>query len=552
MSTENSENRNFESNNEQNIQSIQAKRDSDPFKQKEEIKQSFYSATDKAKEWTKIARDFQCAKRSLKSYRNILLEFLFEKLGYKYKGHINHPNFLHLCAEAWLLGIFQELERELNGDTLNLTFHGLINLISNLIVKENAFIENMEMLIGRFSYLEPFAKEEKIFRNILIDLNSSKNEVLKDDKILKNFELSYEKFVGVLEKILRIAFNVFLNNINSTEENKKSNLLYNNFEALRKQNNLSFEEFQKSYLSAKNLKDIPSDNLRHQLLGYYEFSLSCLEDLLQEVRVFSKNAASVIFKIFSVLPKIYLFDLLQRRLDFLKYFPGEDFSLKNFRLENLRNFVSESYSDAKYALTEASYLADDTGKDLRKWVNTIPAVQMASNATYDFYSAMRDNYGQYFNWGLERFSLYFSFLKNVTLAVKETLGAFVITVFDKSVGSALCLQRAVFGFIGRNFQVLKTALIGNEPLFRVYSKDDDFYSIEINKRLFILKPELFFDFFAMVKGYLGKIYDLRFVAGDVAGDVKSRIIQVASGSENEPAKQNVEMSAQKHEKLKEY
>jgi hypothetical protein len=547
MSTENSENRNIESNIEPDLDLNLWKKDSDPTAAKEEIKQSYFSATEKANEWIKIAHNFQHVKRSLKSYRNTLLEFIFEKIGYKYKGKIAHPNFLHLSAEAWILGIFAELEKEVNGNLHNLTFHNLINLIANIIVKENAFIENMEMLIGRFSYLEPFAKEDKIFRSMLIDLNSTKNEVLKDDKILKNFELSYEKFVNIMEKILRISFNVFLNNINSAEENKKSNLLFQNFESLRKQNKQSFEEFEKAYVIAKSIKDIPSDNLKHQLLGYFEFSMSNFDDLLKEIQSFNKNSGSVIFKIFTVLPKIYLLDLVHRRLEFLKNFSGNEFSLNNLRLENMRNFLAEFYKDSKGALGQALYLADDTGKELKKWVSTIQVVKMASSASCDFYANLKKNYGEYFIYGFYRFNIVFSVFKQVTLSVKETLGSYIITVLDKSVGSAFYLQRAIFGFIAHNFQNLKSALIGNDPLFRVNADDEHFYSIEVNKKLFIVNPELFFEFFAMVKGYLGKMYNLRFIVADVAGNVNRKIMGVASSISGKESQKNVELSGHNKE-----
>jgi len=547
MSTENSENRNIESNNEPHLDLNLSKKDSDPIAAKEEIKQSYFSATEKAKEWIKIANNFQHVKRSLKSYSNVLIEFFFEKIGYKYKGKIEHPNFLHLSAEAWILGIFAELEKEVNGNLLNLTFHNLINLIANIIVKENAFIENMELLIGRFSYLEPFAKEDKIFRSMLIDLNSTKNEVLKDDKILKNFELSYEKFVNIMEKILRISFNVFLNNINSAEENKKSNLLFQNFESLRKQNKLSFEEFEKAYVIAKSIKDIPSDNLKHQLIGYFEFSMSNFDDLLKEVQSFNKNSGSLIFKIFTVLPKIYLLDLVHRRIEFLKNFSGKDFSLKNLRLENMRNFLGELYKDSKEALGHALYLADDTGKELKKWVSTIQVVKMASSASCDFYANLKKNYGEYFFYGFYRFNIVFSHFKQVTLSVKETLGSYTITVLDKSVGSAFYLQRAIFGFIAHNFQNLKSALIGNDPLFRVNSDDEHFYSIEVNKKLFIVNPELFFEFFAMVKGYLGKMYNLRFIVADVARNVNRKIMEVASSISGKESQKNVDLSGHNKE-----
>ncbi len=556
MSSENSENRNIESNNDQLKEDNALKKNSGHLIQKVDLKQSFFSATETAGEWIKISNEFIHTKKSLRSYRNELFEFLFEKLGYRYSGNINHPSFLHLSAEAWLIGIFQELEIEINSSLNNITFHSLINLIANAIVKENAFIENMEMLIGRFSYLEPFAKEEKIFRGVLIDLNSTKNEVLKDDKILKNIELSYENFVGIIEKILRIGFNVFLNNINSAEENKKSTLLYENFKALRKQQNtnlLSFEDFVKAYTKAKSFNEIPSENLRHQLLGYFEFSRCSLEDLRQEVSCFNKNVCSIIFKVFAVLPKIYLFDFMRRKLEFLKSFPAEG-SGNCFKIENMRSSFAQCYKDSKGRVGEALFYADDKRKELfKKWLKMIPAVQSAANGSYDFYAIIKGKYSECLSYSFLRINSLFSPFKNVVLTVKENLRAFVLVVRDKSAGSALYVQKAVFGFIARNFQAVKTAMIGNEPMFRVNSKDDNFYSVEINKKLFVIKPELFPDFLMMLRGFLGTVYDLRFAPRKVAGDVNRKIMEVAaSSSQNEPIKQSIEMhAANNYEKLKE-
>jgi len=547
MNMENSENKINQKQMDNDLNSNLLKKESEIII-KEEIKQAYFSATDKLKEWIKIYRNFQSVKDSLNSYKNMMLEFIFDQIGYKYNGHIVHPNFLHLSAEAWLLGVFQELEKEINGNLLNITFNDLINLISQIIVKENVFIENMVVLIGKFSYLESFANEDRIFRSMLIDMNSTKIEILKDEKILKNYELSNEKFTQIMEKILRTAFNIFLNNINSDEEFKKSTLLYTCFDNLKKQHNLSFEEFQKSYATAKKMNEIISDNLRHQLLGYYEFSLSSFDDLLLELQDFNKNSSSIIFKIFSILPKNLLTEFFHNKLDFLKALEF-NFSLRNLRLQHIRKFLEHCYVNSKYCLTEAYSGLDYKAKKVKSWVNSMEVVKSVSNISYELYKNSRDNFGEYFLTGFRKFNFFYTPLKYITLEIKDKGKSFVITVLNSSVQFAVFLQRIVFGFIARNFQILKNYLIGKEPLFKVSSEDEDFYSIEINKKLFLINPELFFDFFSAIGGFLGKIYNLKFIAEDFTRINNKKVLE-GGISENVP-KQSMELSAQRYEKHKE-
>ncbi len=518
MRSENSENINTENHEDElnTIEPCNQKKESDMLiKEKlktvnlllqEEQKPENILAIKKAKNWIKLSNNFLSLKKDLKSYKNVLLEFIFERIGYRYKGHIPHPNFLHLSAEAWLLGIFQEIEKEINENIQSITFNRIINLISQIIVKENVFIENMEILIGKFKYLEPFAKEDKIFRSILIDMNSTKNEILKDERILKNDELSYEKFMHVIEKILRTSFNNFLNNINSAEENKKSTLLCNNFEHLNKTKNLSFEEFQKSYITAKNMKDITSDNLRHQLVGYFEFCLSNFEDLITELDIFNNNSKSIVFKILHLLPKITLIETINDKLNHLKKFNFDFFSMKNLRLENVRKFIENCYC---YALTEVNHYGDNNLKNMKNWINSIDIVKSAKDITYKYYSKGKNAYSNYVNFTFDKANFLNSPLKNLTLLIKEKGSYYTMTVLHKTRGSAIALQRFVLDFLTKYFQILKDFIPGKEHFFKIDSNSEYFYTIEVSKSLLLKKPRIFFDFFNSLKEKLSKIYNMK-------------------------------------------
>lgn len=487
---------------------------------------SSFSASEKIKNWLQISQNFQLVKKAFKSYKNILLEFVFEKIGYKYKGHIKHPNFLHLSAAAWLLGLFQEIEKELSAEALkeNFTFRNLLNLIFEIIVKENVFIENMEILIGKFSYLGAYAKEEKVFRSILIDLNSTKNEVLKDEKTLnlKANELNSESFEKTLEKILLISFNLFLNNINSAEENKRNFILYeisqeafNSDEAAKKE--FKFEEFLSAYAQRKNISKIQNENLRNQLLGFFDFAKVSLDDLTSEISAFNKNSSSLIYKVSELLPKKLTLndfaDLLQNKLNFLRKY-GLDFSqVKNLRLENAKRFIESCFADTKKAAIESYHRVNNRIHDAKSWINSVEMVQSAKSASYSLYGKSREYFAASFDLAFNKLNVYYNPLKTATLEVTEKASSYVLTLKESGAQKILGFKKLVFDFVALNFQALKGFIAGENPLFKVNSKEDGFYSIEINKKLLLVNPALFYEFFDFVKGILAKFYELKVVKG---------------------------------------
>ena len=501
------------------------------FNTNESANSSNVSASEKTKEWLQTSRNFQEVKKAFKSYKNIILEFVFEKIGYKYKGHIKHPNFLHLSAEAWLLGLFQEIEKEINSEDLNeiknLTFAKLMKKIYEIIVKENVFIENMEILIGKFSYLGAFAKETKVFRSMLIDLNSTKNEVLKDQKILKNSELNYESFVKTLEKILLIAFNLFLNNINSAEENKKSFILYEIIEAFKadeEKKPFKFEEFLSAYLLRKNLGEIAlSENLRNQLLGYFDFASVGFEDLTSEITVFNKNSSSLIFKVYTLLPKQFNFSdfayLFQNKLEDLLKKYGFDFSqvknLKNFKLENVKKFIEMCFEESKTVVIASYQKVNNRVHEAKSWINSLELMENAKSASYSLYGKSREYFDVKLQFAQSKFNFYYPPLKTAVLEVKEKTFSYVLTFKENSESKILEFKKLVFDFITINFQALKNFIAGENPLFKLTKKEDGFYSLEINKKIMFLNPSFLYEFFDFVKRILGQIYDLKIVKGTV-------------------------------------
>lgn len=480
-----------------------------------------FSASETIKEWLQISQDFQAGKKAFKSYKNLLIEFVFEKIGYKYKGHIKRPNFLHLSAEAWLLGLFHEIEREISAEPIkeDFTFTNLINLISQIIVKENVFIENMEILISKFSYLTAYENQEKIFRNVLIDLNSSKNEVLKDEKILKNNALNCENFIKTLEKILLISFNLYLNNNNFVEENNRNFTLYEIIEAFKAdegKKELKFEEFLSAYKERKNLSEVPKENFRYQLLGYLNFAESSFADLTSEIKAFNKNSR-LIYKVFALLPKRLTFtdfaELVQNKLDFLKKYGLDLTKVKNLNIETVQKFIESCFAESKKALTHSYQGVSHRIDEAKSWINSIELVKSAKDASYTLYGKSREYFAAPLEFAYGKLNFFYGPLKTTTLELKEKAFSYVLTLKENTEQKVLGFKKLIFDFVARNFQALKNFISGENPLFKLNSKDDGFYSIEINKKLLFLNPALFYEFFDFVKGILAKVYDLRIVKG---------------------------------------
>lgn len=473
------------------------------------------TASAAAKDLIALAGRFQDVKRSLNSYKNIAIEYIFEKIGYEYKGAIQEPNFLHLSAESWIIGLFQELEKEVNGNIPSLSFNSLINLISQIIVKENVFIENMEILIGKFEHLKPFTREDKIFRSILIDLNSTKNEILKDEKILKNKDLSYSDFNEIFGRILKISFNIFLNNINSAEENKKSLALFELFEKVRKSENNNFAQFLKLYAAEKNWKEITDKNLINQLDGFYRFSLCSFEDLIHDVDLFNKNSSSLLYKIISLIPIIKIHEILNNKLDVFKKFFA-NYSTQNLRLERVKNFLESIITIANKSKNDAIAILNDKKEGLKNWINSSECIKFAKDKAFSIYNKGNEYFINYFKgyykFAFDKFNFFYNPLKDKTLEIKDKGFSYILGIKDASKEKVLFYKQIILGYFTLNYNRFKEYIFGSEPLLKVISKEnDDYFSIEIKKKLLIINPAIVFEILAFVKSLFFRVLLLDYI-----------------------------------------
>jgi len=473
-------------------------------------------ASEKVEKWLNITHDFQCIKEALETYKNILIDYIFNKIGYKYKGYFKDPNFLHLSAEAWILGIFQELEKELNEENLkNLKFNKLINYISHIIVKENVFIENIKFLIKKFSYLEAFLKEDKVLRNVLIELNSNKNEILKDEEYSKNEDLTFIEFTKILEKILKMSFAVYINNISSKEENKNNALLYTIYEKLNNENKLTLEDFENTYAKEKNLEDPLSENLRHQLQGYYDFALIKFEHIVSEIILFNKDSSCIFNKMFSMVNNISIADFFLKNVEnFSKNHFGNHIDFKkieNFRINRFKDILKNYYTISKDSIQEVKNNVNLKFSNARNWIFSNEIIKNTKIYSNEFYNKSSKFFDLKINWA-EKFDYFYSPFKTVTLEMKENGTSYVFTLKDKSIEAVLFFQKFIFGFVANNYQALKSILTGENQFLKVQKKENEgYYSIEINKKLLQVNPKIFNEFFGLVKGLLGKVYNLKFI-----------------------------------------
>ena len=449
--------------------------------------------TETARRLISLANNLQLVKKTLSSYKNICIDYIFDKIGYEYKGKINNPNFLHLSAQSWIAGLFQELEKEINGNLSDLTYNSLLNLISQIIVKENVFIENMEVLIGKFFHLRPFTREDKTFRSMIIDLNSTKNEILKDEKITKNQEITEKEFYLMFEKILKSSFNIFLNNYNNIciEDNKKSLILYDNFEALKKENKLNFENFLNKCLEKKGITILSDKKIQTQIEEFYNFSLYSFEDLVEELELFNKNSISLIYKILSIFSKFELREFMLKQFNFLKLL-GEC-NYKNLRIQRIKNFLETIYTNINDNYKNTFTMVDQRKEKIRNWINSIDYVKKTKEKSKDLFNKTYFFFQGHSKFAFDKINFFCVPIYEKTLQIKNSGIEIIFSIKDASIDKFICYKNIILTYIMLKYKNAIEYFIGKESLVKIELENKDYVSIVIKKKLFFVDPTKFFE-----------------------------------------------------------
>jgi hypothetical protein len=466
-------------------------------------------ATERLHSWFKLHSDFEETKKYLNNVGNLYVNKLFSFLGYHYKGIVENPNILHISAEAWLLGVFGELKKE---NTLleskNVSYHTLLTQIKQVIVEENTFLDNMKLLTGIYGVDEPALSDNRVFKMFLVNIQDTKNAIM-----LEGEKITRQDFDDTLLRTLRLAFNYTLNEFNSNEQEKKSLEMLNIFleiktlaEGGEEQPQLTFEKFSQVYLEKKKIKiaELPQEEERKlniHLEAFYEFCLSSFEELIEEIRLFNKNAGSILFKIKNLvslknIKRMYIKYIDIKYLNFImkKFETG----MKNLRLEKVLVFMKTVVDKVQPCVENAVSKVKVNYSESKKWISsTVHKYEQMSEPVLKYfrvyYGMAMENYMNFSKIPRELIvEKIYTPAKNITMNVKNNSINLVISTYNFGKVNAEQLKNYITERVSQNLQNAKNTVFGNDPLVKVnyHEKQDskEYMSISISKKLFLIDP----------------------------------------------------------------
>lgn len=455
-------------------------------------------ATALFKKFIHLSDDFESLKKSLSNKANHYSNILFNLLGYNYQGKIANPNILHLISEAYLLSVFEELKKENKDGVENLRYNELLSKVNWIIVQENTFINNIKILSGIFNTINPVLDNGRIFKMFLVNIQATKNDILKhNEHSLKNNNLTKEKFDEIWSDIFNTALNYTLNEFSPVEDKKKSLTMYHLFNEIKVTHPESFNQkaYIAEFLKRKHLTESESKEIVNYLEYFFNFALNNFDDLIKEVDLFNSNASSILFKISSLLSIRNIKKLYAKYLEIVSHYTEE--GLKNARLEALLNFYKAAFEFIKSKSETQLVLVKNNYQSLKKWIDDNELAKDLKDYSFKIYekayqftaipaSIVLDNVYQP--------------LKTLAFSMTENGILIVINTAAMTQEKAVKLRESLFETIDKTFGIAKKALIGEEQLIKMHSDKDEYISIELNKKLFVVDPQ-------KVTQLLGTIYD---------------------------------------------
>jgi hypothetical protein len=476
------------------------------FNQQQTYLKDSFDATKEKENYLLQSTKFENTKKYLNKVGNYYINHMFSLLGYQYKGKLENVNILHLCAEAWLLGAFNEMKKENNEKIFSnqmITYSQLLSQIKQIIVEENNFIDNVNLLTGLYGLKEFSIEDKNIFKMFLVNIQATKHQLFIED----NEELSKQKFEEIILRIFRMAFNYTLNEFNSDEKDKKSLDMFNTFLDMNiKEESASLENFVKSYYEKKEIKSFDQDTERRLLVNleyYYNFLNTSLGDLIEEIELFNNNSSSVVYKLKTLLS----FKNLQRL--YIKYFDllanYVEKGLRNLKLESVINFTKNAYDQIKSFGDKSLAVAKKNYGNIKEWVNS------AADKSYTVYDAYSKNIFQYTTVFYQAAMKYtenprrlvdekvYQPVKNLTINVKDMYVKLVVGTFEIGKNRTIEFKNLV----QEKAKNLKVNVLGEEPLVKLEedTEDKNYLNISISKRLFIISPN-------KAKEFINSIMDL--------------------------------------------
>lgn len=465
--------------------------------------------TDRLQNWFKLYSDFEETKKYLNNVGNIYINKLFSLFGYHYKGIVENPSILHISAEAWLLGVFGELKKENSLlDSKKVTYHSLLYQIKQVIVEENVFLENMKLLTGIYGVDEPALSDSRIFKMFLVNIQDTKNSILLDGETITR-----NNFDDILIRTLRVSYNFLLNEFNSTEQDKKSLDMLNIFleirniaEGVERQSQLSYENFSKTFLEKKKIKiselSIEEERkLNIHLESFYEFLLSSFDDLIEEIRLFNKNAGSILFKIknlvsFKNIKRMYIKYIDFKYLNFvMKKFETE---IINLRLEKVLVFMRTVVEKIQPCLENAVSKFKVNYSESKKWIDsTVHKYQVLSEPALKhfkiYYCKAMENYMNYSKVPRELImEKIYTPAKNINMYIKNNSINLIISTYKYGKNNSELLKNYISETVSQSLQNVKNSVYIKDPLVKViyHEKEDnkEYMSVSISKKLFLIDP----------------------------------------------------------------
>jgi len=438
---------------------------------------------------------FENTKLYLNSVGNYYFNYLFSLLGYQYKGKVENLNVLHLCSEAWLLGALNELRKENNekvAPSQKITYSQLLSQIKQIIVEENNFIDNINILIGIYGMRELANEDKNIFKMFLVNIQATKHQIF----IEENEDLTKEKFEETIMRIFNVAFNYTLNEFDSEEKDKKSLDMYNTYLDMDiKEIPLSLENFIKSYNERKQIKSSLNDEDREKRLlisleYFYNFLNTKFADLIEEIEFFNKNSSSVIFK----LKTLFSYKNIQRM--YSKYFDiltnSLEKGLRNLRLEGVLNFTRNIYAGVKPYGENSLAIAKKNYARVKDWIDSVAD---KSFVYYDKYSKDILQYSNRFYLATIKYSelprrlvceRIYRPVRNLSVNLKENSVNLVVNTVEFGKNKTSQLRY----FLEEKTKNIKDNVFGQEPLvkFESEAENNKYLNISIRKKLFIIDP----------------------------------------------------------------
>jgi len=442
------------------------------------------------KHFFKLTSDFEKTKCALHTFGNYYTNYFFSTLGYQFNGKIDSPNILHLSAEAWLLGVFSDLKKD-NNEPKNEPYNQILSHVKNVIVSTPTFIDNVTLLTLNYGIDEPALKgDEKIFDIILVNLNGTKTNILKDID-LDHF-VSRQEFEDIFIKIFRTAFNYTLNEFNSREENKKNLDMLNIYTTLSaEKEQKTFNDYFETYLkgrgldSSEALPQVEREKIKGILEKYYNFCRTDFEDLIDEIYFFNKNAASVLFKLTKLLSPKNLKRIIRKYYDIVTG-TVED-SLVKFRLDKILDLYKNLYGKVYEYESQGVTLVKNKYDSIKHWVSNSFDSSEAVKVVKGYYTQV---YGYTVKYSeVPRKFVYdkvYKPIENLTLVITDTS----VEIISKTINKTEQFKNYVTNTVTTSVNEVKNALFGQEALVKVSSDENEEYlSISISKKLFLIDPQ---------------------------------------------------------------